>query len=194
MDLFSFDHIPPFYKGNQDEPHGINMIVETPRGTRNKFAYKEEYGVMELRRVLRGGMVWPCDFGFVPQTLAEDGDAIDVALLIDEPCFPGCLVRARVLGSLGLKKNGDQNDRLIACPISLPGSASTWDEIRVLSDLSPRLLSELEGFLKDYQTFEGNEIELSGFNDEGVALQSVRAAHIAWLARNNKGLNQDAGT
>ena len=92
----NFDHIPPFHS-DPKEPHGIHMIVETPRGTRNKFAYKEEFGVIELRRTLRGGMVWPCDFGFIPGTLAEDGDAIDVALLIDEPCFPGCLVRARVL-------------------------------------------------------------------------------------------------
>ncbi len=190
MSLLSFDHIPPFPDKDEDEPHGINLIVETPRGTRNKFAFKEEYGVIELRRILRGGMTWPCDFGFVPQTLGEDGDAIDVALLIDEPCFPGCLVRARVLGGIGLKKNGEQNDRLIACPVSLSGSASTWDEVRSLDDVSPRLLRELEGFLRDYQTFEGNEIELSGFCDAPDAMQLVLAAHQNWLDGREK--NSDA--
>ena len=184
MNPFSFDHIPPFYDKNPDEPHGVNIIVETPRGTRNKFAYKEDYGVIELRRILRGGMTWPCDFGFVPQTLAEDGDAIDMALLIDEPCFPGCLARVRVLGALRLKKNGQQNDRLIGCPISLPGAASTWDDMRELADVSPRLLRELEGFLKDYQTFEGNVIELDGFIDAPAAMQSVREAHHTWRGRN----------
>lgn len=171
-----YSHIPPFYEDEAEEPHGINVIIETPRGTRNKFAYKEKYGVIELRRILRGGMVWPCDFGFIPGTLGDDGDALDVALLIDESCFPGCLVHARLLGAIGLKKNGEENDRLIACPVSLPGSASTWDEVRALEDVSPRLLRELEGFLTDYQTFEGNQIELTGLRDAKAALQSVREA------------------
>jgi inorganic pyrophosphatase len=175
-----FNHIPAFYKDDKNEPRGVNMIVETPKGTRNKFAWKETYGVIELRRILRGGMAWPCDFGFVPQTLAEDGDALDVALLIDEPCFPGCLVRARVIGSIGLIKNGDENDRILAVPISLPGAASTWDEVRELEDVSPRLVEEIQGFLKDYQTFEGNEIELTGIQDADAAWQSVQSAARRW--------------
>lgn len=180
-----FDHIPPFYTKDKNEPRGINAIIETPRGSRNKFAYKRQYGVIELRRILRGGMSWPCDFGFVPQTLADDGDAIDVALLIDEPCFPGCLVRARVLGSIGLIKNDDENDRILACPISLPGSASTWDEVRELDDISPRLVEELQGFLKDYQTFEGNKIELTGIKGAEAAMESVRKAASKWRAINH---------
>ncbi len=175
---YSFDHIPPFC--DIIEKDAVNVIVETPRGTRNKFAYKETYGVIELRRILRGGMTWPCDFGFIPQTLADDGDAIDVALLIDEPCFPGCLVRTRIVGSIGLIKNGDENDRLIGVPVSLEGAAATWDEIQTLDDLSPRLVRELEGFLQDYQIFEGNEIELTGIKGRNAALQSVRDAAARW--------------
>ena len=125
-------------------------------------------------------MVWPCDFGFVPQTHADDGDALDVALLIDEPCFPGCLVRARVLGAIGLIKNGEENDRILACPVSREGAAATWDEVRSLDDVSPRLLREIEGFLQDYQTFEGNAIELTGLKSRAQALESVRAAARRW--------------
>ena len=179
-----FDHIPPFYKDDKNEPRGVNVIVETPRNSRHKYAYKPEYGVMELRRILRGGMVWPIDFGFVPQTLADDGDAIDIALLIDEPCFPGCLVRARVLGSIGLIKNGDENDRILACPISLSGAASTWDEVRELEDISPRLIQEIEGFLKDHQTFEGNKIELTGIKNADEAMKSVSEAAEKWRKKN----------
>jgi inorganic pyrophosphatase len=175
---YSFDHIPSFC--DLIEKEAVNVIVETPKGTRNKFAYKGTYGVIELRRILRGGMSWPCDFGFIPQTLADDGDAIDVALLIDEPCFPGCLVRTRIVGSIGLIKNGDENDRLIGVPVSLEGAAATWDEIQTLDDVSPRLLRELEAFLKDYQTFEGNEIKLTGIKGREGALQSVRAAAARW--------------
>ena len=180
MNPLSFDHIPPFYTKDADEPNAINLIVETLRGSGNKFAFKEEYGVMELRRILRSDMKWPCDFGFVPQTLADDGDAIDVALLIDEPCFPGCLVRARVLGVIGLKKNGVQNDRLLACPISLPGAASRWDEVRTLDDLGARIPHEIAGFLRDHQTFEGNRIELTGLGDADYAMQLVRSAAESW--------------
>jgi inorganic pyrophosphatase len=125
-------------------------------------------------------MVWPCDFGFVPQTLAGDGDAIDVALLIDEPCFPGCLVHARLLGSIGLRKDDEENDRFIACPVSLPGSASTWDEVRTLEDIGRRHLRELEGFLRDYQTFEGNKIEMTGIRGAEEAMESVRKAIEVW--------------
>ena len=172
-----YNHIPALYPA---ESNGVNLIVETVRNSAHKYAWKEEFGVLELRRILRGGMVWPCDFGFVPQTLAEDGDAIDVALLIDEPTFPGCLVRARILGAIGLRKNGQQNDRLLACPISLPGSASTWDEVRSLEDVSPRRIREIEAFLRDHQTFEGNQIELTGVVGQDAAMKLVHQAARVW--------------
>jgi inorganic pyrophosphatase len=91
----------------------------------------------------------------------------------------------RVLGALRLRKNGQQNDRLIGCPISLPGAASTWDEVRELADVSPRLLRELEGFMTDHQTFEGNVIELDGFINGSAAMQAVREAHHTWRERNS---------
>ncbi len=172
-----YNHIPAFY---EQEPCGVNLIVETVRGSAHKYAWKEEFGALELRRILRGGMVWPCDFGFIPQTLAEDGDSIDVALLIDEGTFPGCMVRARILGAIGLRKNGEQNDRLLACPISLPGSASTWDEVRSLEDVSPRRIREIEAFLRDHQTFEGNRIELTGVVGQDAAMKLVHEAARSW--------------
>jgi inorganic pyrophosphatase len=178
-----FNHIPPFYTDDENEPRGVNVIIETPKGSGHKYAWKEKYGIIELRRILRGGMVWPCDFGFIPQTHADDGDAIDVALLIDERCFPGCLVRARVLGSIGLIKNGDENDRVICCPVSLSGAASVWDEVRDLNDVSSRKIREVEAFLKDYQTFEGNEIELTGIKNAQEAWQSVLDAAEKWRAK-----------
>jgi inorganic pyrophosphatase len=171
--MMNFNHIPARY---EEEERGVHVVVETPRGSRHKYAWKPEFGVIELRRILRGGMVWPCDFGFIPQTLADDGDALDVALLIDEPCFPGCLVRARILGSIGLIKNGEENDRLLACPISLSGAASTWDEVHSLEDVSPRQIREIEAFLSDHQTFEGNRIELTGVYDAEFAMATVRRA------------------
>jgi inorganic pyrophosphatase len=176
----NYDHIPPFYTQGGNEPHGINTIIETPRDGRHKFALKDEFGVFELRRTVPNGMSWPCDFGFIPQTRAEDGDALDVCLLIDEPTFPGVLVRARVLGVIGLKKNGDENDRIIACPISLPGAGSNWDDVREFTDISPRTLREISTFLKSYGTFEGHEIELTGIEGQYQAMRRIHVAHENW--------------
>src|ERR671917_298025 len=133
MGLIDYHHIPPFFTGDPNEPFAVHVIVETPRGSGHKFAYNEKYGVLELSRILRSGMVWPCDFGFVPQTFGGDGDPLDVALLIDEPSFPGCLVRARLLGVIGLVKNDKVNDRLVACPTAF--EAPGWKDVRTLDDL-----------------------------------------------------------
>ena len=176
----NFHHIPPFYTQDGDEPHGVNCIIETPRDGRHKFALKPEFGVFELRRTIPGGLAWPCDYGFIPQTHASDGDSLDVCLLIDEPTFPGVLVRAGVLGVFGLTKNGTENDRIIACPISLPGAGSNWDEIREFTDVPSRTLREIAGFLKSYGTFEGHEIELTGIENQEVAMHRIHEAHEAW--------------
>lgn len=183
MKPLNFEHIPPFVPESLDAPFGINVIVETLRGTRNKIAYNEKYGVLELRHIVRRGMVWPCDFGFIPQTLGGDGDPLDVALLLDEPCFPGCLVEARLLGAIGYIKDGEQNDRLIACPLSQHGSAEAWADVHTLDDLSPRLLKELEGFFVDYQTFEGKQAKVTDRRDAEATMETVHAAVRAWKAK-----------
>lgn len=188
MKEINFNHIPPLYQASEDEPQeprGIHMIVETPRGTRNKFAWNEDFGVLELSRTLKSGSSWPCDFGFVPQTHAEDGDPLDVALLIDDATFPGCLVKARVLGAIGLVKNGERNDRILACQASKSGAGSRWDDIHELSDLQPRVVRELESFLSDYNTFEGNKIELTGWKSADEAFEEVKKSAQRWKEQND---------
>src|SRR5579859_7485488 len=102
-----------------DKQDGIlQVIIETPKGSRNKFAFDADQRVFALRKVLPAGMTFPCDFGFLPKTLAPDGDPFDVLLLMDEPAYPGVLVRARLIGVIegeqidGKQKN--RNDRLLA--------------------------------------------------------------------------------
>jgi inorganic pyrophosphatase len=178
MRLIDFHQISPFYTEDPDEPFAVHVIVETPRGSGHKYRYNEQYGVLELSRILRGGMVWPCDFGFIPQTLGGDGDPLDVALLIEEPSFPGCLLRVRLLGVIGLVKNGEENDRLVACPIA--AEAPGWESVQTMEDISQRQLRELEAFLTDYNTFEGNQIMLTGWRPREAALEAVHAATRAW--------------
>ncbi len=162
----------PFHK-----PDGLlQVIVETPAGSRNKFAYDPEQGVYALRRILPAGMVFPWDFGFVPQTEAPDGDPIDVLLLMDEPSYPGCAVPARLIGVIegeqieGRKKN--RNDRLVA----VADASHAYANIRRLNDLPRKWVKELEGFFVNYHGLDGKEYRLLGCQGSQTAMRLVEKA------------------
>ncbi len=175
--MFDFSHVPPLSQtGSVPEPHGIHAIIETPQGSRNKTNFNEQFGLFEFSRTLRAGMIWPCDFGFVPQTLAGDGDPLDVALIGQAPTFAGCLVRARVIGAIGLVKNGEENNRILAVPARSTKAASRYDDTTDLSQMNQRQIREIEAFLSDYNTFEGHRIELTGWRDATAAWEMVLAA------------------
>lgn len=175
--MFDFSHVAPLaLDGPPPEARAIHAIIETPQGSRNKYNFNEKLGLFEFSRTLRAGMIWPCDFGFVPQTLAGDGDPLDVALLGEAPLFPGCLIRARVLGAIGLVKNGEENNRILAVPARSTKAASRFDEIEDLSQMNQRHIREIEAFLSDYNTFEGHRIELTGWRGADAAWQMVLAA------------------
>src|SRR6202050_5222491 len=96
----------------------IQVIIETPKGSRNKYAFDPEQKIFQLMKVLPAGMAFPYDFGFIPSTLADDGDPVDVLVLVDEPGFPGCLLKCRIVGIIqgqqGTKKKKERNDRIVA--------------------------------------------------------------------------------
>src|SRR5436190_4303514 len=118
----------------------IDIVVETPRGQRNKFKFEPKSGRFQLGKVLPAGLSFPYDFGFVPETKAEDGDPLDVLLLMDEPAFPGCIVTARLIGVLEAEQTEDgetiRNDRLIA--VAEP--AHDYGDLRTLRDVNANLL------------------------------------------------------
>jgi inorganic pyrophosphatase len=162
----------PFQK-----PDGLlQVIVETPAGSRNKFAYDPEQGVYTLRKIMPAGMVFPWDFGFVPQTKAPDGDPIDVLLLMDEPAYPGCAVPARLIGVIegeqveGKKTN--RNDRLVA----VAEASHIYANIRRLKDLPRKWVKELEVFFVNYHGLEGKEYQLLGCQGPQAALRLVEKA------------------
>ena len=138
----------------------VQVIIETPKGSRNKFSYDTEQRIFSLKKVLPAGMVFPHDFGFLPQTLAPDGDPIDVLLLMDEPAFPGIAVRARLIGIIeGEQVDGKKrirNDRLVA----IAEANHMYANIRRLSDLPDRFINELESFFVNYHNLEGKQYKL----------------------------------
>lgn len=158
------------------ETGDLNVVIETPRGSRSKFSYDEETGFFELSKLLPAGMVFPYSFGFIPSTRGGDGDPLDVLMLYEESLFPGCLVPARLIGGFKAKQTEKdklkRNDRLIAVPV-LPQDYGPPQSIR---DLDERLLNEVEEFFGQYQRLMGKEFKVLGLLGPGKALELVRAS------------------
>jgi inorganic pyrophosphatase len=142
---------------DEDDDEIIQVVIETPKGSRNKYAFDEEQKVFELKKVLPAGMAFPYDFGFVPGTLADDGDPVDVLVLMDEPAFPGCLLKCRLIGIIegeqGDKKKKERNDRVVA----VEKDNHSWADIKVIDDLGKQFLRELEVFFENYHELSGKE-------------------------------------
>ena len=154
----------------------LQVVIETPAGNRNKFFWDHEAGVFRLRKVLPAGMAFPYDFGFVPQTQAEDGDPIDVLLLMDEPAYPGCVIRARLIGVIEAEQTeGGQmvrNDRLVA----VAEASHEYANVHRLDDLPRKWVEELSLFFVHYQQLEGKEYRLLGTKDADAAKKLIEKA------------------
>ena len=147
--------IAPFGTGKDD----LRVVIETPKGSRTKYSYDPECDCMQLSTVLPEGMVFPYDFGFIPSTLGEDGDPLDVLILMDAAVVPGCVIRARLIGAIEAEQREKgrwvRNDRLIA----VATHAQTYDDAKRLSDLRPHLVKEIEQFFASYNTLRDRKFK-----------------------------------
>jgi inorganic pyrophosphatase len=154
-----FDKLKPFDEATGD----LNVIIETPQGSRNKYAFDEELGLFVLKGVLAAGHSFPFDFGFIPRTRGGDGDPLDVLVLMDEPAFAGCLVRARLIGVIEAEQTEldgktERNDRLIA----VAANSKTHSHVRSINDLNDTLVAEIEHFFISYNEAKGKRFEPRG--------------------------------
>src|SRR5215475_14505888 len=137
----------------------LNVVIDTPKGSRNKYKFDELHGQWRLSKVLPQGMAFPYDFGFIPSTRGEDGDPIDVLVLMDEPAFPGCVVSARLIGVLEAEQTEGgktvRNDRLVAV-VETPYNPA---EFRSLEEVDRRRLDEIEHFFVSYNQMEGRQFK-----------------------------------
>ena len=135
----------------------LNVVVDTPKGSRNKYKYDEKSGQWRLSKVLPQGMSFPYDFGFIPTTRGEDGDPVDVLLLMDAPAFPGCVVPARLIGVLEAEQTEDgkrvRNDRLVAV-VETPYNPA---EYHSLEEVDRQRVDEIEHFFVAYNEMEGRQ-------------------------------------
>jgi len=159
-----------------DKDKKVQVIIETPKGSRNKYAWDPDQQIFVLKKVLPEGMAFPHDFGFIPSTEGEDGDPIDVLVLMDQPVFTGCLVKARLIGVIEGKQTekgkSERNDRLLA----VAESSHTHSNINSLSDLNEQLLKELEKFLVNYHANDGTEFKVLARKGPSAAITCLEKA------------------
>jgi inorganic pyrophosphatase len=152
----------PSRLSSMDEDHDgiIQVVIETPKGSRNKYAFDDKQRVFELKKVLPAGMTFPYDFGFIPRTLAEDGDPVDVLVLMDEPAFPGCLLKCRLIGIIegeqGNKKITERNDRVVA----VEKQNHSFADVKAIDDLGKEFVRELEMFFENYHELGGEQFRV----------------------------------
>jgi inorganic pyrophosphatase len=169
-----FDHIPSLVKGSSGDL--VHAIIETPRNTRLKYAFEPDFGVFRLKQVLPDGLQWPYDYGFIPQTLADDGDPLDVLVLTDFPTFTGCLIVCRCLGLIRLVKDGIENDRIIAAPARQKDVAQSADEFNDVADIPETLIAGICHFLVEYSAEEGHRIRSKGVKSRKRAAEALDSA------------------
>lgn len=158
----------------------IQVVIETPKGSRNKYAFDAEQKVFGLKKVLPAGMTFPYDFGFIPRTLGEDGDPVDVLVLMDEPAFPGCVLQCRLIGIIQgeqvTKKQKERNDRIVA----VEKENHSFADITHIDDLGKRFVRELEEFFVNYHRLSDEQYRILDVKGPGQARkrieEGVRAA------------------
>jgi inorganic pyrophosphatase len=151
----------------------IEVMVEIPKGSRNKYEYDHERHVMRLDRRLFSATVYPADYGFVPDTLGEDGDPLDALVLLDDPTFPGCLVRAHPVGVFWMSDEKGPDAKIICVPVDDPRQGRVHD----LADLPSHLLDEIAHFFEVYKMLEpGKESSTRGYEGREAAWGEIEAA------------------
>jgi inorganic pyrophosphatase len=160
---------------DSDDNKLLRVVIETPKGSRNKFAFNADEHIFELKKVLPSGMAFPYDFGFVPSTKADDSDPVDVLVLMDEPAFPGCVLSCRPIGVIegeqGEKKDKIRNDRIVA----VEKDAHSWAEIKTLDDLGKEFCRELEEFFVNYHRLSDEKYRVLGLKGPDQARKLVKS-------------------
>jgi inorganic pyrophosphatase len=153
-------------------PELLNAYVEIPGGSRNKYEVDKDTGVLKFDRLLYSAVHYPGDYGFVPRTLAEDGDALDVLILITVPTVPGCLIEVRPLGMFQMKDEKGIDHKILAVPVSDP----YMNEYHQLEDVPPHTLREIDHFFAVYKELEGKETVTGGWAGRDSAIDAIEDA------------------
>jgi inorganic pyrophosphatase len=158
-----------------DEP--LVCIIEIPKGSRNKYEYDPDLGAIKLDRFVSASVVYPTDYGYVPETLMPDGDPLDVLVCVSEPTFPGCIVPSKVVGLFKMSDEKGPDDHVVCVPCDDPG----WNEVEKIEDLPTLLRAEIGHFFSVYKDLDPEKhSEVKGWGDREAALRTLQEAREAY--------------
>lgn len=164
----------------KDLPFGeiekFNVVVEIPMGSQDKYEYDEELDVIKLDRVLYGAQRYPANYGFIPQTRAEDGDHTDVVLFTTNPIMPGAMVTARAIGFMEMVDAGEKDNKIIGVPTEDP----RFNHIQTLQDLGEHVLKEVQNFFETYKVLQGKKVEVKGYQNKNRAIEEIEKTKEAY--------------
>jgi len=151
---------------------GLLCYVEIPKGSRNKYEYDEDLDAVKLDRLLYSSIVYPTDYGFIPDTLGEDGDPLDAMVCVTEATFPGCVIEVKPLALFRMSDEEGVDDKLLCVPLSDP----SWNTLEKLDDLPKQLTDEITHFFSIYKDLEQKSVEIGGWYSRDDAEQLVEEA------------------
>jgi inorganic pyrophosphatase len=153
----------------QPKPGILNVLIEIAAGSKNKYEFDKDLGALALDRVLSSSVMYPYDYGFIPNTLADDGDPLDGMVIMDEPTFPGCVIAARPIGMMEMIDGGDRDEKILCVPDKDPRYA----HVKSLKDIPQHRLDEIAEFFKTYKNLEKKAVEVLGWKDVDAVLPLV---------------------
>lgn len=145
----------------QPKPGLVNVIIEIPAGSKNKYEFDKDLNALALDRVLSASVMYPFDYGFIPNTLADDGDPLDGMVIMDQPTFPGCVIASRPIGMLEMIDGGDRDEKILCVPAKDPRYA----DVKCLKDIAQHRLDEIAEFFRTYKNLEKKVTEILGWQD-----------------------------
>lgn len=158
----------------------MNVIIEIPKYSKNKYEIDKDTGIIALDRVMHSAQDYPFDYGFVPQTLFDDGDALDVVLLTTHPLAPGILLKARPVAIMEMVDNGERDDKVVAVPVDDP----RFDHVQDLTDLNPHFTKEMTHFFETYKKVQDKEVSIGDWHGQTEAKEAFTKS--CELYQNNK--------
>ena len=159
-----------------------SVLIEIAKGSRNKYEYDAKRKVIKFDRMLFSAVHYPSDYGFFPETLANDGDPLDALVLVSEPTFPGCMIDVRPIGLFKMWDEKGEDDKILCVPINDP----LWNHIRMLKEVSPHLLKEIEHFFKIYKELEEKKTGIEGWQDREAAIAVIQEAQRHYRKRRTR--------
>jgi inorganic pyrophosphatase len=170
----------------KQEEFTIDVVVEIPKGSRNKYEYDYEKKMIRYDRMIFSSMHYPSDYGFVPDTLALDGDSLDALVLVSEPTFPGCLIEVRPIGLFKMHDEKGPDAKILCVPTTDP----IWNKITTLEEVNPHLIMEIEHFFQVYKDLERKKVGIEGWENKEAAIESILTSQARYKEQQEKQLQK----